>query len=75
MDIFKSYISAMDRQIERKRELVAQDMAKHRQLVEKYIIENAEVRAKGQLRPIPNSLEWDYEPSGYQDVSNGELGS
>ena len=59
-DIFKTFASAMDRQIERKRELAAW-LAK---------------REGPWLNPTaPDYLDWDYEPSGYQDVSNGEAAS
>jgi hypothetical protein len=74
-DIFKSFISAMDRHIEIRR-LVAE----HHARVEKYKIENAEALAKVQRHPLewhplPDYLDWDYEPSGYQDVNNGESGA
>lgn len=69
-DIFKNFASAMDRQIEIRR-LVAE----HHQRVEKYKTEYAEARAKGYLPRRPDPLDWDYEPSGYRGVNNGELGS
>jgi hypothetical protein len=75
-DIFKNFASAMDRHIEIRR-LVAE----HHQRVEKYKTENAEALAKGLrphcIRPYPKTddIDWDYEPSGHQGVSNGEIGS
>ncbi len=73
MDIFKSFASAMDRQIERKRL-----MAEHYARVEKFKTENAEFlkseKCQSQLHPgKPDYLDWDYEPSGYQDETNGEF--
>lgn len=69
MDIFKSFASAMERHIEIRR-LVAEHQAR----VEKYKIETAEALVTQKWPPRrPDPLDWDYEPSGYQGVNNGEI--
>ena len=74
-DIFKSFASAMDRQIERKRfnpdlthgEYTAlsetEKMEWDRRMEDIWMVRNDQ------------KLNWDYEPSGIQGEINGELGS
>jgi hypothetical protein len=72
-DIFKSYCGAMDRQIERKRFNPDLTHGEYTALSETEKWEwNQNILNYWDAR-CAETLDWDYEPSGYQDETNGEF--
>ncbi len=63
MQIFKSYIAAQDRDIERRREHTEKLHTEYLRRVEQYRKDNAEFfasdKCQAQLHPSPERLEWD----------------
>jgi hypothetical protein len=72
-DIFKSFASAMDRQIERKRFNPDLTHGEYNALSEDEKTAWLERLLDYWTDHDAKKLDWDYEPSGYQDVNNGEF--
>ena len=76
MDILKNFAAAMDRQIERRRIMKEADKLETLEQRKAWIEANRErLLATFRFVPPPSYLDWDNEPSGYEGVTNGEMGS
>ena len=74
-DIFKSFATAMDRQIERKRFNPDLTHGEYNALSETEKMEWDRRMEDIWMARNDQKLDWDYEPSGIQGEINGELGS
>ena len=74
-DIFKSFATAMDRQIERKRFNFNLTTGEYNALSETEKLEWDRRLFQFWTGHDDPKLDWDYEPSGYPGVNNGDFSS